>query len=262
MNVNKKVAVVTASTKGIGLECAKLLASNGAIVYIAARNKALADEVISEIQKDNNVAKFVHFDAFDTNSLNTLIETVINAEKKIDILVNNYGSGAPLKDKTIFDTEYDDYEKVLQANIRSVFILSQAAARSMMKTGGGSIVNISTIGSVTPDIARIAYCTSKAAINSLTQNIAVHGAPFNIRCNAVLPGYIETKAAKDNMPKEFLELFLNNTPIKRVGQPSDIANAVLYLASDESSYVTGQLIEVAGGFGMPTPLYSAFMNKK
>lgn len=263
MNVKNKVAVVTASTKGIGLECAKTLAANGAIVYLAARNKELADNVIEEIKKETgNIAKYINFDAYNIESMNCLIDEVVKIEKRIDILVNNYGGGNPLKDKTIFDTSYDDYENILQTNIRSVFVLSQNAAKHMMKTGGGSIINISTIGSTTPDLARIGYCTSKATINSLTKNIAVHGAQFNIRCNAVLPGYIETKAAKDNMPKQFLDLFLDNTPLSRVGKPSDIASAVLYLASDESSYVTGQLIEVSGGFGMATPLYSAFIKRK
>ncbi|WP_373600214.1 7alpha-hydroxysteroid dehydrogenase [Paraclostridium bifermentans] len=255
MKLKNKIALVTAATKGIGLASAKKLAENGAIVYIGARNEELANEVIKDIESSGGIAKFAYFNAKDGKTYVDMVEEVIKNEGKIDILVNNYGGNDVKIDKTIIDTNSEDYFNTVISNLQSVFITSQTAIKSMMKSGGGSIINISTIGSVVPDLSRIGYCTSKAAINSLTQNIAVQCAKYNIRCNAVLPGFITTKAALQNMSEEFLNTFLKHVPMNRPGKPDDIANAVLFFASDESSYVTGEIMEVAGAFGKFTPMY-------
>ena len=259
MKLENKVAIVTAATKGIGLACAIKLAEHGAIVYLAARSQELANEIINKY-KDLKL-KFVEFNAKKEETLSSMIETVFKNEGKIDILVNNYGGSDPTKDRTIFDTSSSDYFEFVESNLKSVFITSQAAALKMKETGGGSIINISTIGSLVPDISRIAYVTSKAAINSLTQNIAVHGGKYNIRCNAVLPGLTNTDAVKNNLPQQFVDIFVSTTPLARPGLPEEIAGAVLFFASDESSYVTGQILAVSGGFGSTTPLYG-FFNKK
>lgn len=260
MKLKDKVAIVTASTKGIGLATAIKLAEAGAIVYLAARNQVLANEIIN--QHPYLKLKYVNFDATNDASLTAMVEDVYINEKRIDILVNNYGGGNPSKDGTIFDTAVNDYLKIFNDNLKSVFVTSQAVANKMKLTGGGSIINVSTIGSITPDISRIAYVTSKAAINALTQNIAVHGGKFNIRCNAVLPGLTNTDAVKNNMPEEFVDLFLKVTPLNRAANPDDIANAILFFASDEASYITGQILAVAGGFGGITPLYGFFNKDK
>ena len=131
----------------------------------------------------------------------------------------------------------------------------------MLKQNSGVIVNVSSIGSLLPDIARLGYGVSKAAINSLTQNIAVQYAKQNIRCNAVLPGLIATDAAIKNMSDDFIDSFLKHVPLHRFGQPEDIANAVLFLVSDDSSFITGQLLEVAGGFGIASPMYGELTKK-
>ncbi|WP_460296853.1 SDR family NAD(P)-dependent oxidoreductase, partial [Clostridium perfringens] len=141
----------------------------------------------------------------------------------------------------------------------SVYLTSKRVVPYMIKNGGGSIINISSVGSVIPDLSRMAYCVSKSAINSLTQNIALQYAKQNIRCNAVLPGLIATKAALNNMSDEFRESFVKHVPLNRVGDPQDIANTVLYYASDESNYVTGMIHEVAGGFALGTPQYAEYM---
>ncbi|MDU4739612.1 SDR family oxidoreductase, partial [Clostridium sp.] len=144
---------------------------------------------------------------------------------------------------------------------QSVYLPCKEVIPHMIRNGGGSIINISTIGSVIPDLSRVAYVVSKAAINSLTQNIAVQYAKQGVRCNAILPGLIATDAAMDNMSEEFIKGFLRHVPLNRVGKPEDIANAVVFYASDESSFITGDLIEVAGGFGLPTPLYGDSITK-
>lgn len=259
MKLKNKIALVTAATKGIGLASAKKLAKNGAIVYIGARNEELASEVIKDIETCGGIAKFVYFNAKDGQTYTNMVEEVIKNEGKIDILVNNYGGHDVKLDKTILDTNSEDYFKTVVSNLQSVFLTSQAAIKSMMKSGGGSIINISTIGSAVPDLSGIAYCTSKAAINSLTKNIAAQVAKYDIRCNAVLPGFIATKAALQNMSEEFLNTFLKHVPMNRPGKPDDIANAVLFFASNESSYVTGEIMEVAGAFGKFTPMYDDYV---
>lgn len=259
MKLKGKVALVTAATKGIGLASAERLAKEGAIVYIGARNEELANEVIRDIESRGGIAKFVYFNARESETYTTMVESVIENEGKIDILVNNYGGHDVKKDKTILDTDSDYYFENVISNLQSVYITSQVAIKSMIKTGG-SIINISTIGSVNPDLSGIAYCTSKAAINSLTENIATQCAKYNIRCNAILPGFIATKAALKNMSKEFLDTFLKHVPMNRAGKPEDIANAVVFFASEESSYLTGEILEVAGGFGKFTPLYDDFVS--
>ncbi len=260
--LENKVAVVTAATKGIGKASAKALANEGAVVYLAVRNEELAAEVIEEIQAEGNVAKFVYFNAREVETYTSMIETVAEAEGRLDILVNNYGGTDVRIDKDVVNGDTDGFFNIVQDNLQSVYLPCKAAIPHMIKTGGGSIVNISTIGSITPDLSRTAYMVSKAAINSLTQNIALQYARSNVRCNAVLPGLIATKAAMDNMPEEFLNSFLAHVPLNRAGAPEDIAKAVLYYASDDSSYVTGMIHEVAGGFGLGTPQFAEHMSQK
>ena len=145
-------------------------------------------------------------------------------------------------------------------NLRSVFMASQAASKHMANHGG-SIINISSVGGLVPDISQVAYGTSKAAINYLTKLIAVQEAKHNIRCNAVLPGMTATEAVEKNLTEEFRNLFLRHIPLQRMGLPEEIAAAVVYLASDEAAYTTGQILTVSGGFGLATPVYGDLANK-
>ena len=139
---------------------------------------------------------------------------------------------------------------------------SRAAAKHMATQQGGSIINISSVGGIVPDISQVAYGTSKAAINYLTKLIAVHEAKNHIRCNAVLPGMTATEAVEKNLTEEFRSLFLRHIPLGRMGLPEEIAAAVVYLASDESAYTTGQLLTVSGGFGLASPVYGELSSKK
>ena len=132
----------------------------------------------------------------------------------------------------------------------------------MIENGGGSIVNISSIGGTIPDISRVAYGVSKSAVNNLTQQMAMQYARYGIRVNAVLPGLTATDAAIDNMPEDFRKSFLYHVPLNRMGTPEDMANAVYFFASDLSSYITGNIMEVAGGYGLGTPQYANFVGEK
>jgi len=253
-----KVAVVSASTMGIGKACAIELAKQGALVYLAARNQEKAQSVIEEIEKAGGKAKYTYFDADVSDSFVSMINEPALNEGRLDILVNNYGHTDVLHDKDLLNGDTDKFFEIIQYDLRSVYVPSKAAVPYMMEQGAGSIVNISSIGSVVPDLSRIAYTTAKAAINSLTRNIAEQYGQYHIRCNAVLPGMIATEALMKNMSDSFIESFLRHVPLGRMGTPDDVAKAVLYFASDLSTYVTGTLLETAGGYALGTPQYADF----
>lgn len=253
--LSNKVALVTSGTRGIGLQCVKTLAANGALVYIGARRLEAANEICDELKQQGYRVKSVYFDATNLKTYESMIDEVISNERHLDILVNNYGGTNPKMDLDLVQGDTDTFFETLNVNVSSVYLPCKFAIPQMIKQKGGSIINISSIGSILPDVSRLGYGVSKAAINALTQNIAVQYAKENVRCNAVLPGLIATDAAMKNMSEDFIESFLRHVPLNRFGQPDDIANAVLFLASEQSSFITGQILEVAGGFGMPSPMY-------
>lgn len=262
MRLKDKVVIITASTRGIGLACVERCAREGAIVYMAARNLERAKNVADRLNAEGCNVKFVYNNASEKETYKAMIEEVFEKDGKIDVLINNFGTSDPQKDLDIKSTEYDTFINTVDINISSVFLTSQAVIPYMAKSGGGSIINISSVGGIRPDISQIAYGTSKAAINYLTKIIATQAARDNIRCNAVLPGMTATDAVKDKLSDEFKEFFLKHTPIKRMGLPEEIAGTVLYFASDDSAYTTGQIVDVSGGFGMPTPLYGDMIDMK
>lgn len=262
MRLEGKTALVTASTRGIGLACVKRLAQEGATVYMGARNLERASDRAKELNEKGCNVKVVYNDASKKETYASMVETVIREEGRIDILVNNFGTSNPQKDLDIKNTQYEEFIGTLDMNLASVFLTVQAVVPHMAENGGGSIINISSIGGLRPDISQIAYGTSKAAINYLTQLIAVQCARDNIRCNAVLPGMTATDAVKDNLTEGFREFFLKHTPIRRMGTPEEIAGTVLYFASDDAAYTTGQIVDVSGGFGLPTPVYGDMIELK
>jgi len=262
MRLQGKVVLVTASTRGIGLACVKRFAKEGATVYMGARNVERAQEIASELNKEGYQVKVVYNDATVKESYKTMVEEVASQEGKIDVLVNNFGTSNPKVDLDIKTTDYNEFIGTVDINLASVFLSSQAAIPHMAANGGGSIINISSIGGIRPDISQIGYGTSKAAINYLTKLIATQCARDNIRCNAVLPGMTATDAVNNNLSDAFKEFFLKHTPIKRMGLPEEIAGTVLYFASDDSAYTTGQIVDVSGGFGMPTPVYGDMIELK
>ena len=261
MRLKDKVALITASTRGIGLACAKACAKEGAIVYMAARNLELAQEIADALNAEGTRVKCVYNDATKPETFPSMVDYVVKNAGRIDVLVNNFGTSNPGKDLDFANTDPSVFLETVNLNLRSVFMASQAAAKHMAAQQGGSIINISSVGGIVPDISQVAYGTSKAAINYLTKLIAVHEAKNKIRCNAVLPGMTATEAVEKNLTKEFRSLFQRHIPLGRMGLPEEIAAAVVYLASDEAAYTTGQILTVSGGFGLATPVYGDLSNK-
>ena len=256
MRLKDKVVLITASTRGIGLACIKKCAKEGARVYMAARNVERAQEIANTL----NGVKCVYNDATKPETFTSMVEDVVKDAGRIDVLVNNFGTSNPGKDLDFAHTDPQVFLDTVNLNLRSVFMASQAAAKHMANHGG-SIINISSVGGLVPDISQVAYGTSKAAINYLTKLIAVQEAKHNIRCNAVLPGMTATEAVEKNLTEEFRNLFLRHIPLGRIGLPEEIAEAVCYFASDTSAYTTGQVLTVSGGFGLATPVYGDLANK-
>ena len=262
-SLNNKVALVTSATRGIGLACALKLAQNGAKVYMGARRLDAAQEICDNHADEGLIMAPVFFDAFNKDSYKTMVDEVIEKEGKIDILVNNYGTGDPEKDLDLINTDEDAFFRLLDLNLGSVFRITKLVVPHMIKNNrGGSIVNISSISGTVPDISRIGYGVSKASVNNITQQIAMQYAKYNIRCNAVLPGMTATDSVKESLNDEFKKSFLSHIPLNRMGTPEDIANAVFFFASENSSYITGSILEVSGGYHLGTPQYADYVGRK
>ncbi|MBR5471408.1 MAG: SDR family oxidoreductase [Oscillibacter sp.] len=255
MRLKDKVILITASTRGIGYACVEACAKEGAIVYMAARDLERAQAAAEQLSAAGGRVKCIYNDATKPETFITMVDEVVNDAGRINVLVNNFGTSNRQKDLDFANTDPNVFLDTVTLNLRSVFLASQAAVRYMKKGGGGSIINISSVGGLVPDISQVAYGTSKAAINYLTKLIAVHEAKNGIRCNAVLPGMTATDAVEKNLTEEFRSLFLRHIPLGRMGLPEEIAAAVVHFASDESAYTTGQIMAVSGGFGLATPVY-------
>ena len=258
MRLQDKVILVTASTRGIGLGIVKKCAAEGARVYMAARDMKRGQEIANTLVG----VKCVYNDATKPATFSSMVEDVVSDAGRIDVLVNNFGTSNPGKDLDFSNTDPQIFLDTVSLNLRSVFMASQEAVKHMGKQGGGSIVNISSVGGLVPDISQIAYGTSKAAINYLTKLIAVQEAVHHIRCNAVLPGMTATEAVEAHLSADFRNLFMRHIPLGRMGLPEEIAEAVCYFAGDASAYTTGQILTVSGGFGLGTPVYGDLITRK
>lgn len=255
MRLKDKVVLVTAATRGIGLACVRACAGEGARVYMGARNMARAEETAGALRREGLDVRCVYHDAAKPETCAAAVDETAAEAGGLDVLVNNFGTSDPGRDRDISRTEPEVFLETVSLNLRSVFLTGQAAIRHMAAGQGGSIVNISSVGGLVPDVSQVAYGTAKAAINHLTRLIAVQEARHNIRCNAVLPGMTATEAVEGRLTPEFRARFLRHVPLGRMGRPEEVAAAVVYFAGEESAYTTGQLLTVSGGFGMATPLF-------
>ncbi len=240
MKLDNKVAVVTGASSGIGLAIANLFVAEGAkVVYSDVNDGGLA--------LDSSKAIFVKCDVSDPAAVNALVKTALDKFGHLDIMVNNAGIGAL---GSLLDTTDDAWAKVIGVNLSGVFYGSRAAA-NIMKTAGikGSIINMSSILGKVGLASTVSYSSSKGGVVQLTHAGALDLAPYGIRINGIAPGFIATNMTKGVLENEvFQKMVKDNTPLGYVGEPNDIAQAALYLASDDSKYVTGTVIYVDGGW--------------
>ncbi|NBX81987.1 3-oxoacyl-[acyl-carrier-protein] reductase [bacterium] len=247
MLLQGEIALVTGGSRGIGKACCLALAQEGAEVlvnYVA--NETAANQVCEEIRARGGKATPLKFDVGNPQQTQEAIQNILKEKKAISILVNNAGITS---DGLMMRYAVEDWNSVLDTNLRGAFIASQAVIRSMMKERKGSIIHMSSIVGITGNPGQAAYCAAKAGLIGLTKSMAKELASRNIRVNAVAPGYIETDMTHV-LTTEQKEGILKAIPLGRVGRPDEIAQAVVFLASGRSQYITGQVIPVDGGMGM------------
>lgn len=239
-----KVAIVTGSTSGMGRATAVLYAREGAKVVVAGRNKERAKAVVDQIKSEGNEATYVIVDTSKVEDAKILVDKTIEAYGTIDILFNNAGtlSLSSLKNVTL-----EEWNQVMNVNVTSSLYLAQLVAPIMKAKGKGVIINTSSIAGFGALHGFAAYVTSKHAMNGLTKSMAWELGP-EIRVNAIAPGAIHTAMVDSIGGPAVLQGMIDGCPMKRVGQPEDIANVALFLATDDSSFIDGQIIKVDGGF--------------
>ena len=243
IDLSGRTALVTGSTRGIGRAIAETLAAAGARVAVVGRDAARAEEIAGSI--GHEAAGFA-CDVADVASVTTLVESVEKAFGQVDILVNNAGL---TRDNILFRLKDDDWDAVLDANLRGAFVAIRAASRGMMKRRWGRIINIASVVGIIGNKGQANYAASKAGLIGLTKSVAKELASRNILSNAVAHGFIETDMTAAMTP-EAREALSKQIPLERLGTPNDVAATVAFLASDLASYVTGQALVVDGGLVM------------
>ncbi len=243
---DKRIALVTGASRGIGASIAVALAKQGRHVVLLARNADKLAEVQSAIEQAGGSAQTVSCDIADGTALAGAIDKIAEEHKRLDIVVNNAGI---TRDNLMLRMSDDEFDAVIQTNLRSVFVACRAALRPMMRGKWGRIVNISSVSGLIGNAGQGNYAAAKAGVIALTKCIAKEMAAKQITANCVCPGFIQTDMT-DVLPQQVKDLVSQHTPLKRFGQPQEIAAAVAYLTSDDAGYITGQTITVDGGMTM------------
>ena len=242
-NLNNKIAVVTGASQGIGKIIAFELAKSGAHVACISRNKKAIESIVDEITINGGQASSFPCDISDSDTLSEIITEIIKENSRIDILVNNAGI---TKDSLLMRMSIEQWDDVINTNLKGAFHCTKAVVRYMMKNKFGRIINITSIVGLTGNAGQANYAASKAGLIGMTKSIAKEVASRGITANCIAPGWIETSMT-EKLSEEVKSEFLSHIPVGRIGSPDDIANAVIFLASDEAGYITGQTITVDGG---------------
>ena len=240
--LKNKVAIITGGTRGIGLETARLFKENNAEVIIFGSKKESVDTAINELSKEGLSVNGYYPNLSNYEEIETVIKEINDKYGHIDILVNNAGISA---NKKIEDTTPEDFEKIMNLNVNAIFNMTKAVVPYMKENKGGVILNTSSMVSIYGQPSGVGYPASKFAVNGLTKSLSRELAPSNIRVNAVAPGITKTDMVA-SLPKEMIEPLIKTIPLGRIGEPRDIANAFLFLASDMASYITGEILSVDG----------------
>ncbi len=242
--IDGKTVIITGASRGIGMGIARIFAEHGAnVAFTFSSSEAPARELEKELNSMGVKAKAYKSNAASFKDSEDLIASVLEDFGGIDILINNAGI---TRDKLLMRMGEEDFDTVIEVNLKSVFNMTKAVQRTMLKQRKGSIINMSSVVGVKGNAGQANYAASKAGIIGFTKSVALELGSRNIRCNAIAPGFIETEMT-DKLDEKTVEGWREAIPLKRGGSPEDVANACLFLASDLSAYITGQVINVDGG---------------
>ncbi len=252
-----KVAIVTGSTSGIGIGIARLFAAEGAQVVVCGRRAEKGQAVVDRITAEGGKASFHYMDLTDMTTIDALVRDTAETYGKIDILVNN-AANVGLPDGRVDELTLEMWDNIFNSDIRGTFYAIKCVLPYMQKNGKGSIVNIGSMASCGGDLGATAYACAKAGVDMLTSSVALQYGKDNIRCNCVRPGLIVTPENDAYVPQLLRDIFLSNIEVNRYGCPEDIGHACVYFASDESEFVSGQVINVDGGMNSHAPTVAQF----
>lgn len=247
MNLTGKVAIVTGSSKGIGAAIALAFAGAGADVAVNYnRDQAGAEEVVRQIGEMGRKAKAYKADVADSEQVQMMIDSIVTDFGRIDILVNNAGI---TKDNLLVRMKEDDWDQVMSTNLKSMFLCTKAVTKLMMKQRSGKIINISSVVGLTGNPGQANYTAAKAGVVGFTMTVAKEMGSRGIHVNAIAPGFIMSQMT-ETLSESVKEKMLSSVPLGRFGKPTDVADLALFLASDKSDYITGQVFNVDGGMVM------------
>ncbi len=237
-----KVAIITGGTRGIGLETVRLFSKNNAKVILFGSREETVTKAVEKLKKENILVEGYYPDLNNITEIENVIRKINDKYGHIDILVNNAGISA---NKKIEDTTSEEFESIMNLNVNAMFNMTKAVVPYMKNQKNGVILNTSSMVSIYGQPSGVGYPASKFAVNGMTKSLARELGPYNIRVNAVAPGITNTDMVA-NLPKEMIEPLIKTIPLGRIGEPRDIANAFLFLASPMASYVTGTILSVDG----------------
>ena len=239
-----KNILITGGSRGIGKSIVQVLIKNGANVgFTYSSSEDAANKISKELSSDSIKCIAYKSDASQLNECEKLVECFLNDFETIDVLINNAGI---TKDNLLMRMNEQDFDKVIEINLKSVFNMTKATQRVFLKNRNGSIINMSSVVGVKGNAGQSNYAASKAGIIGFSKSIALELGSRNIRCNVIAPGFIRTEMT-DNLSESIIDGWTQNIPLKRPGESNDVANLCLFLASDLSNYITGQVINVDGG---------------
>ena len=244
--VENKVALVTGAATGIGRATAIALAKEGAKVMVTDINETEGLETVNQIKNNGGIAKFFLLDVANKEQVDAVIKEIFTTEGTLDLAVNNAGiGGVP---SALHETKLENWTRMIDINLTGVFLCLQAEIKCMLQKGGGRIVNVSSLAGLNGMVGGGSYAAAKHGVIGLTKTAAAEYGNLNIKTNAVCPGFIETPIL-ENVPQQILDYSTKlRVPMKRIGQPEEVAKAIVWLLSDESSYVNGHHLLIDGGF--------------